>query len=268
MTMRNRWFGGLILLAALAFLSRVPAQDQAKPTDKHDHGEGPHKGALAEWGEEEYHVEFTVDHKAQQVTVYVLDGSAKKAKPIDAKELILTLKLKPAVTMKLQPSRQASDPPDRSSCYVGKHAALAKEQDFEGTISGKVGNKPYSGDFKEKPHGGPEKQGKSNNPKDRPGEREAALFLTPGGIYTAADIKKNGNVVPSVKFKGMAWAHDDDLKSGDKVCPVTANKADPQCQWYVNGQKYLFCCPPCLEKFVGWAKTQPEKVKPPDQYVK
>jgi hypothetical protein len=66
----------------------------------------------------------------------------------------------------------------------------------------------------------------------------------------------------------MSWAHEDDLKAGDKVCPVTANKADPQCEWYVNGQKYEFCCPPCLEKFVGWAKTQPDKVKPPEAYVK
>src|SRR5829696_9292877 len=61
---------------------------KASEADKHDHGaEGPHGGALAEWGEEEYHPEFTVDHATQEATVYVLDGSAKKAAPIDAKEL-------------------------------------------------------------------------------------------------------------------------------------------------------------------------------------
>jgi hypothetical protein len=75
MTIRNRWFGGLALLATLALLSGAPAQDKNKPADKADHPEfGPHKGALAEWGEEEYHLEFTVDHKGQQATVYVLDG--------------------------------------------------------------------------------------------------------------------------------------------------------------------------------------------------
>src|SRR5436190_17809198 len=71
-----------------------------KPEEKH--GEvGPHKGAIAEWDEsDETHAEYTVDHKAKEATVYILDGEIKKAKPIAAKEITVTLK-DPPVTFKL-----------------------------------------------------------------------------------------------------------------------------------------------------------------------
>jgi hypothetical protein len=111
---------------------------------------GPHKGALAEWGEEEYHVEITFNHKEKQVIVYMLDGSAKKAKPIESKEIVLTLKQKPAVTVKLKAAPDKGDPTGFSSRFFATHEAFAKHQDFEGTVSGKVGTKPYSGDFKAK----------------------------------------------------------------------------------------------------------------------
>ena len=98
-----------------------------------------------------------------------------------------------------------------------------------------------------------------------PFERE--LFLKPGGVYSEADIKANGNTVPSEKFASIRWSHEDDLKKGDKVCPVTANKSDERCYWIVNAKKYEFCCTPCLDKFVKLAKEQPEKIKDPDQYI-
>ena len=86
-----------------------------------------------------------------------------------------------------------------------------------------------------------------------------------------ADIKANGNTVPEEKFKGKTWEHADDLKVGDKTCPVTKNKAETECAWVVQGQTYEFCCPPCLDKFIGWAHHQPEKINgahiPPDTAV-
>lgn len=97
-------------------------------------------------------------------------------------------------------------------------------------------------------------------------EWEKDVFLKPGGIYTEADIQANGNVLPSAKYEGINWPHDD-LEPGDKTCPVTSNKADDRCEWIVNGKKYVFCCTPCLTKFVTWAKEQPEKIKDPSEYV-
>jgi hypothetical protein len=261
--------GAALVAAGCGDSSKGPAptaagEKKAKPKG-HAH-EGPHDGAVAEWGDDEYHVEFTVDHAAQEATVYVLDGDANRASPIEATTLTLTLKLAPPVTVTLAAKPQEGDPPGRSSRFVGKHPALGKVQEFSGTISGQAGGKPYSGDFAEEPHA--DHKGKKSSKADGPTKREVDLFLKPGGIYTSADITKNGNVVPSEKFRGFEWSHDDDLKSGDKVCPVTVNKADEKCGWWVNGQLYEFCCPPCLEKFVKWAKESPEKIKDPGAYRK
>jgi hypothetical protein len=235
----------------------------------HEHGVGPHGGTILELGGGKYHGEFTVDHKKQEAAVYILRGDAKTLLPIKADKVLLSIK-DPSFQVELKARPEKGDAAGQSSCFAGTHEKFGKEQEFAGTVSCEIDGKPFTGDFAEKDEGHPHpgKQSRADEPKDRPAEREAALFLTPGGIYTVADIAKNGKVVPSVKFQGMAWAHEDDLKPGDKVCPVTANKADPQCEWFVNGQKYEFCCPPCLEKFIGWAKTQPEKVKPAEQYVK
>lgn len=266
----------LMLIAVLALVgcggTTTPTQVAAPPkpaATKHDHpDEGPHGGALAEWGADEYHVEFVVDRKTQEATAYVLDGaSAKKAAPIDAKELTLTLKLSPPVTVILAAKPQEGDLTGKASRFVGKHAALGGEKEVDGTISGKVGGKPYSGDFQEEKHTDHKDQKKSSRAPG-PSQREIDLFLKPGGIYTAADISKNGNVVPSVKFQDAVWEHAEDLKPGDKVCPVTVNKADEKCAWWVNGKEYEFCCAPCLEKFVKWAKESPEKIKDPEEYRK
>jgi hypothetical protein len=114
----------------------------------------PHKGALVEWGEEEYHLEVLTDAKAGTVTVYVYGGDAdlkaNKTRPIDAKSLVMTVKADKAVTLKLEPAPLKGDPPGTSSVYQAKNAVFATDAKLSGTVSGKVGTKPYSGDFKQK----------------------------------------------------------------------------------------------------------------------
>ena len=68
-------------------------------------------------------------------------------------------------------------------------------------------------------------------------------------------------------MSSVRWPHDDEIKTGDKVCPVTTNKADERCYWIVNAKKYEFCCTPCLDKFVKLAKEQPGKIKDPTEYI-
>ena len=126
---------------------------------KADEHEGPHKGIVVEWGDEEYHPEIVVDAKAGTVTVYVYgnhdDLHKKKLKAIDSKTLTLVFKTTPATTVKLEPApaddkERKDDPKGSSTKFVGKNDVFTKDMKWEGTISGKVGTKPYSGDFKAK----------------------------------------------------------------------------------------------------------------------
>ena len=142
---------GLALVGLLGGLSAQVARA--------DH-EGPHKGIVVEWGEEEYHPEIVVDKAAGTVTVYIYgnhdDLHKKKLKAIDAKSLTLVLKTSPtATTVKLEPApaddkERKDDPAGKCTKYTAKNDVFTKDMKWEGTISGKVGTKPYSGDFKQK----------------------------------------------------------------------------------------------------------------------
>jgi hypothetical protein len=97
---------------------------------------------------------------------------------------------------------------------------------------------------------------------------ERKLYLTPGGLYTAADIRANGPLLPSEKFKGMFASHNMHPRRGDSICPITRTLANPKFAWIVGGKKYLFCCPPCVDEFVRLAKKKPAAVRGPEVYVK
>ncbi len=146
-------FASMLALAALTFFSAAAmAQEKKKDADHEDIG--PHKGPAAEWGDEEYHLEFVPDAKTGTVTVYVYGDHRALHKgisvAIDSKSLLLALKTTPPITIKLDPKPGKDDKGGKSSVFVGKHEIFTKEMKFAGTISGKVGNKPYSGDFKQK----------------------------------------------------------------------------------------------------------------------
>jgi hypothetical protein len=119
-----------------------------------DDHEGPHKGIVVEWGEEEYHPELVIDSKTGTITAYIygsdVDLKAAKFKPIDSKSLTLALKTNPATTVKLEPAPEKDDPKGKASKFTAKNDVFKKDMKWEGTLAGKVGNKPYSGDFKQK----------------------------------------------------------------------------------------------------------------------
>ena len=98
--------------------------------------------------------------------------------------------------------------------------------------------------------------------------KERALYLTPGGAYTAADIKANGNALPAQKFRGIKVNHDLKPKVGDRICPITLTKANPGYTWIIGGKEYQFCCPPCVEEFLTKAKQDPASLQPPDAFIK
>jgi hypothetical protein len=152
--MRSRLTFGLVASALLAFAAgcenkpattgasgttstqtTTPAS-KAKAEKDHEHGAGPHGGAIGEFGGK-YHYEFTVNHKTQEATIYILGGDATKAAPIKADVLTLSI-FKPMFRVDLKPVPQEGDPKGTSSRFVGKHEKLGVEQEFTGELSGEL----------------------------------------------------------------------------------------------------------------------------------
>lgn len=132
----------------------APSEHPPATVDEHaGHGhahpaEGPHHGDLVELGAEEYHAEV-VHESNGAVSVYLLDGTAKNAAPIDAAEVTfnVTHDGKPE-QFKLPADPEATDPAGTSSRFTLSGSELDKHLDVEGataklvvTISGKS----YSG---------------------------------------------------------------------------------------------------------------------------
>jgi hypothetical protein len=120
----------------------------------HEHEHGPHGGHLVELGEEEHHAEVVFDAKAAQLTIYILDSTAKKAEPIDAKEVALKLSIDgKSAGFKLPAVPEAADPKGKSSRFelAGDpdiKAHIKDEEDLKGTVSVTIANKDFTGDIK------------------------------------------------------------------------------------------------------------------------
>ncbi len=127
----------------------VKVQDQP-----HEHEHGPHGGHLVELGEEEYHAEIVFDEKAHRIIIYILDSTAKKPSPIDAKELTLKLAIDGKTeSFAVGAVPQASEPQGKSSKFelagnadIKSH--IKDEEDLKGSVNVTIGGKSYSGPIK------------------------------------------------------------------------------------------------------------------------
>lgn len=109
--------------------------------------EGPHHGSLIELGKEEFHAELVHDDKS--VSIYILDGAAKSAVPIDAAELVINLLHdgKPE-QFKLVATPDTGDPTGKSSRFVSTDPELVEHIDDESTkpkLSVTINGKGYRG---------------------------------------------------------------------------------------------------------------------------
>ena len=108
-----------------------------------------------------------------------------------------------------------------------------------------------------------------NADKEQHTKVEADIFKKPGGLYTQADIDRNGPQTPSQKYDGIMARHDLKVARGERICPITETKANASFTWWMNGKAYEFCCPPCVEEFVLKAKRgDAVAMKAPEAYVK
>jgi hypothetical protein len=146
------------VLSAAVGCNPAPAPAPAPPTTAeskdhgHDHGTAPHGGTLTDWGGGKYHVEFTVDHDKKEATVYIIGSDAKSPQPIKASSVHLVIN-DPMTEIDLVAKPLEGEPEGTSSRFVGTHETIGIVKEFSGTISGEIDGTPYTGDFKEEPHG-------------------------------------------------------------------------------------------------------------------
>jgi hypothetical protein len=237
------------------------------PDGLHGHKPGTQGGFIVEIGRDNYHAE-AVFEKDGVVRVYTLGKDEAKVEEVESQTL--TAYAKPeggteAVEFLLRPDPRPDDGQGKTSRFAG---ALPRElwgRRLEVTVPTiRIAGERFRFAFASAPAG--------THAEDMPAkvadQEERQLYLTPGGKYTEADIKANGGVTASEKFKGVMAAHDLKPKAGDKLCPITLTKANPKFTWVVGGKPYEFCCPPCVDEFVKTAKETPAEIKGPEDYVK
>ena len=236
--------------------------------DDHAHKPGAHNGTIIEIGRDNYHAE-AVFEKGGKLRLYTLGKDEAMVQEVEAQPVTAYVKAEgdmDAESFVLRPEPQTGDKPGMTSQFVGQIPAAMLGRKVEVTVTNfRIGTERFRFSFKnsvEVGHAG------DPMPTAVAGADEAALFLTPGGKYTAADIKANGSVTAAQKFKGVKAVHDLKPKTGDKICPITLTKANTKFTWVVGGKSYEFCCPPCASEFVQQAKEQPDTIKEPDEYRK
>jgi YHS domain-containing protein len=240
----------------------------ASGDEAHGHKPGAHGGILVSLGRDSYHAE-AVFEKGGVVRLYMLGKDEARVQEVDAQDLVAYLTPEGATEadkMTFRPEPQPGDTKGKTSLFT---AALPKDmvgKRVQVTVNNiNVGGERFRIAFSNEPAAG---EHAAEMPAKKASDEEQKLFLSPGGLYTAADIAANGNTVPTVKYKGIRAQHDDNPKPGDKICPISKTKANPKFTWVIGGKTYEFCCIPCIEEFLVLAKEKPGEVKAPAEYVK
>jgi hypothetical protein len=243
----------------------VSASTTDDPSE-HGHKAGDHGGIMISLGRDSYHAE-AVFEKGNILRLYMLGNDESRVIDVENQTLKGFVRLagdSDSQPFTLSPEPQDGDQPNRTSQFVGTLPEGMTGQQLDVTIPNiSISGERFRMGFlsASKPHN-------EGMPAKVADEEERQLYLTPGGKYTEADILANGNTTASIKFEGMMSSHDMSPQPGDKICPVTMTKANPQFTWIVGGKPYEFCCPPCVDEFVKMAKTSPDDVLPPGDYVK
>lgn len=241
-------------------------EEGRSPEGEHGHKPGEHGGLIVEIGRDNYHAE-AVFEKGGTLRIHTLGKDEGKIQEVETQTL--TAYARPAeggesVSFQLEPERQPGDADGKTSAFVGMLPEELRGKSVDVTIpSIRINGERFRFSVRMTvEHHDADMPAKVNDAE------EEALYLTPGGIYTTADIQANGNATASSKFKGIMSSHNMKPQSGDKICPVTMTKANPKFTWVVGGKSYEFCCPPCVDEFVKTAKEHPEEIQPPEEYVK
>ena len=258
----------VVFVAVAASVAVRFFRDKPVAEDDHLHTDAPHGGVIVPLGDDDnhYHVE-ALRETGGVLRLYLLDADAAKVREIERQTPTAHVRREKGAgdaTILLMPVPQQGDAEGKTSQFFGKlPPALWGERLVVSVLDLAVAGQKVSFEFTAP--GDP--QG-NETPLAARIDQQAKFFRTPGGKYTKADIRANKDRSAFEKYRGFQPKHDLNARPGDRLCPVTNTKATLDCTWVVGGATYAFCCPPCVEEFLKWAKHRPEVVQPPGTYVK
>ena len=233
---------------------------------EHPHKPGSHGGIIVPIGADSYHAEAVVE-KGGELRLLTLGKDESRIQEVDLQAIKAYVKIvgqPDATPVELTATPQDGDAEGKTSQFVGTLPEDLRGQPLEVTIPNlRINDERFRVGFTTATATHQEEM-----PAALPAVEEQALYFTPGGKYSAADIDANGRMTASRKFKGILSSHNNKPQPGEKICPISLTKANPKFTWVIDGKPYEFCCPPCVDEFVKLAKEQPEDVRDPDTYIK
>ena len=234
--------------------------------EEHPHKPGTHGGIIIPIGSDSYHAEAVIETSGV-FRLLMLGKDETRIQEVDVQPVKAYVKAigdPNATPIELAAVPQDGDAPDKTSQFVGQLPEEFRGKQLDVTIPNlRIAGERFRVGFTTVAEIHAEEM-----PESLPAEEERQRYLTAGGKYTEADIKANGGLTATQKFRGVPSSHDMFPKEGDRICPVTKTKANPKFTWIVDGKSYQFCCPPCVDEFVTMAKERPEDMKTPDDYIK
>lgn len=290
MSLFQRLFAGFVPLAGLCLMAvgcsdrgptttatstvattTGPQTAEEKPAVKensgeHGHKAGSHGGIIVSLGRDSFHAE-AVFERGGVLRLYMLGNDESRVIDVEKQVLKAFVKVEgdaDAQPFSLTAEPQEGDAADRTSQFTGTLPEGVAGRSLEVTIPNIV----VSGErFRMAFKSVSEQHANADMPAKANSAEEQQLYLTPGGIYTAQDIDANGRAIAGAKYRGIVSNHSAKPEPGDRICPISMTKANPKFNWVVAGKRYAFCCPPCIDEFMRTAKTKPDEIKRPEEYV-
>lgn len=253
---------GPSLIALIAGLWITTRMDATTTSENGQTAIAAHDDGVISFAQEQYHGEVVLEN-GDTLRLFILGPDPTRVSDVEVQTLAATVRTAEgdAVSVELAPSPQPEDRPGRTSQFVGRlpaEFAVAPSEISVPALRLKEARYRLVFPLAQQPH--------VKMPEKLLDSAERDLYLTAGGRYTAADVAANGQMTASQRYQGFQARHDVNPQPGDLLCPITRTKANPSCTWIIDGSRYSFCCPPCIDEFLRVAKSEPEQLLKPHAY--